>query len=99
MIYVDEGFDYKSATGYGLPGVWAHMITDGDLEELHAMADQIGLSINYFQGHPIHPHYDLTPNKRKEAIKRGATPVSKKHLAVIQLTRAGMWPHKSHNVP
>jgi len=54
------------------------MWTDGDLEELHAMAEKLGLKRDYFQNHIFLPHYDLIPKKRELAIKKGATPVSLK---------------------
>lgn len=66
MIYVDEPiFPYRGQ-------MYCHMATDGDLEELHEMADKIGLSRRWFQNHPTHPHYDLAPSKRILAIEQGA---------------------------
>ena len=37
-----------------------HMMTDGDLEELHAAADFMKLNRVYFQDQPIHPRYAVT---------------------------------------
>jgi hypothetical protein len=51
------------------------MMTDGDLSELHEMADRIGLKQEWFQDHPAHPHYDLSNKKRKLAVKHGAVEV------------------------
>lgn len=56
------------------------MATDGDLSELHAMAGSIGLKQAWFQDHPLHPHYDLSPRKRNLAIAQGAIPVSRQEL-------------------
>lgn len=43
-------------------------------EELHEMADKIGLKREWFQPYPEHsiPHYDLVPSRRLRAIKLGA---------------------------
>lgn len=43
-IYVDE------LQIYGNKGQLCHMMTDGDLIELHAMAEQIGIQRRWFQG-------------------------------------------------
>lgn len=49
-----------------------HMTTDGRLEELHAFAESIGLRREWFQPHPIAPHYDLTRQRRGRALRAGA---------------------------
>ena len=51
-----------------------HMYSD-DVEELHKFAQSIGLKRSWFQNHPRLPHYDLTANKRKQAVKNGAKEV------------------------
>jgi hypothetical protein len=66
-VYVDDIFDY------GNKGKWCHMMTDGDLSELHDMAQRIGLKRSWFQPKSS-PHYDLTPNKRRLAIQHGTIP-------------------------
>lgn len=52
-----------------------HMWTDGDLEELHALAASIGLKRSWFQA-ATKPrsidHYDLTPSMRAAAVSAGA---------------------------
>jgi hypothetical protein len=73
-IYVDEPRPTSKLT-WGKHGV-SHMMTDGDLSELHEMADTVGLKREWFQDHPAHPHYDLSNKKRKLAIKHGAISVS-----------------------
>jgi hypothetical protein len=50
---------------------WCHLTADTP-DELHAMADQLGLKRRWFQPHPRHPHYDLTPPKRAAAVSLGA---------------------------
>jgi len=52
------------------------MVSD-DLDALHTMAEQIGMKRKWFQdGDHLqdgdHPHYDLTTNKRRQAIAAGA---------------------------
>ena len=59
-----------------------HMMTDGDIEELHAMALSIGLRRAWFQDHSLHPHYDLTASKRAAAIRAGAVTVSSRELII-----------------
>lgn len=56
---------------------WSHMASDNydDLTELHTMAERLGLKLAWFQNHPTHPHYDITPTKRQLAIAYGAIPV------------------------
>lgn len=54
-----------------------HMFCDGDIEELHLMAEAIGLKRGWFQkGNGVTPtqraHYDLTPRRRKAALRAGA---------------------------
>jgi len=53
--------------------VMCHMVADS-LEELHAMAAQIGMERRWFQAPPkaSHPHYDIPEHKRACAIARGA---------------------------
>lgn len=72
-IYVDE---LQTYTNKGrLNGQWCHLMTDGDIAELHVMALHLGLR-QYFQSNPSHPHYDLRPSKRAAAIQAGAVEVS-----------------------
>ncbi|MGI8715634.1 MAG: DUF4031 domain-containing protein [Solirubrobacteraceae bacterium] len=79
-VYVDDGFVD------GAWGVWAgggHLQAD-TLEELHAMAAQLGLRRTWFQskpGKPWHDHYDLTQSKREQAIRLGAIAVGWREAA------------------
>jgi len=74
-VYVDDGFvegDWGFWSGGG------HMQAD-TLDELHEMADRLGLRRAWFQsrsGKPWHDHYDLTRERRERAIELGAIPVS-----------------------
>ncbi len=78
MIYVDELRDYPHCR---LPYKrWCHLATDGALEELHAFAARLGLKRRWFQGQATHPHDDLVPSKRAQALRLGARAVTSKEL-------------------
>lgn len=69
-IYVDQIAQHSN-------GLWCHIMTDGDIEELHAFAGRIGMRREWFQNkNPRHLHYDLRPRRRAAAIKAGAMSVS-----------------------
>lgn len=60
-----------------------HMLADTE-EELHAMADKIGVKRKWFQKHASAPHYDICQTKRELAVSYGAIQVSdRKHLVEI----------------
>lgn len=56
--------------------IMCHMIADS-LDELHSMADQIGMERRWFQAPPkaSHPHYDIPEHKRAKALALGAQEV------------------------
>ena len=58
-----------------------HMVADTD-DELHRMADQIGVSRKWHQkvGRP-QSHYDICKSKRALAVNFGAVEISRKELA------------------
>ena len=66
------------------------------LEELHEMADRLGLIRAWFQtkpGRPWRDHYDLTSARREQAIKLGAVPITwreaaKRNIAAREAYRA-----------
>ena len=75
MVYVDMLIDY----GWKL-GPSCHLLAD-DIEELHLFAEKIGMKRSWFQeGDASMPHYDLTANKRKQAVKMGATEIGSDEL-------------------
>lgn len=69
MVYVDSMFKAKRIGAAG--PYWCHMIAD-TLDELHTMADKIGLKRAWFQNDRF-PHYDIgTLQRRNLAISLGA---------------------------
>lgn len=65
-----------------------HMFTDGPIEELHAMAERIGLKHSWFQDGDL-PHYDLNPKRRMASVFAGAVECDKhKTVAVMRANRA-----------
>lgn len=69
-VYVDSPFPTAPKPGWRYKSA-CHMTAD-TFAELHEMADKLGLKRSWFQNHPRYPHYDLTKNKRKQAIAAGA---------------------------
>jgi hypothetical protein len=65
------------------------MFTDSlDLEELHLMAEKIGMRREWFQNHADHPHYDLTASRRVKAIANGAEVVDmRKAVSILRARR------------
>lgn len=60
-----------------------HMLADS-LEELHEMADRIGMRRAWFQDKPGGiPHYDLMTVKRAMAVECGAIEVDRRRTAEI----------------
>lgn len=62
--------------------VMCHMVADS-LEELHAMADKIGVNRKWFQKNASTPHYDICMSKREMAVNFGAVEVDRTQLAEI----------------
>jgi hypothetical protein len=76
-IYVDSAFiPYRGMK-------MSHMMTDGDIEELHSFAKKLGLRREWFQRND---HYDVSQSKRIAAINLGAKAVSTKELVQICVT-------------
>ncbi len=66
---------------------YSHLTTDSDVEELHQFAKRLGLKRSWFQHHELHPHYDLTPQRRIRALQAGAVFVPAKKQAKARLER------------
>ncbi len=75
-VYVDNAIN-----PYGRMKM-CHMVAD-TLDELHAMADKIGMRRGWFQNHPDHPHYELSVSRRKIAIQNGAIEISSTQLVML----------------
>ena len=79
MILVDER---------PVPGprgrMWHHMATDNlsedGLEELHSMADALGLRREWLHRRPHLPHYDVPPEIKAAAMALGAQEVPAREL-------------------
>jgi hypothetical protein len=57
---------------------WCHMWADTE-DELHQMADAIGLKRSWVQSHHAHfVHYDLIERRRRDAVALGAVEKSLK---------------------
>lgn len=75
-VYVDQLFKTPKAYRKSKRAAWwweraCHMWADS-LEELHEMADRIGLKRQWCQTHTDPQHYDLTATKRAAALRAGA---------------------------
>jgi hypothetical protein len=62
--------------------VMCHMLAD-TLDELHAMADRIGLRREWFQSKASTPHYDVSLEKRALAIRHGARDCSRAEIVEV----------------
>ena len=64
---------------------WCHMVSDDNLDELHEVAQSIGIPRRGFQG----DHYDVPEDWRATAIAAGAVVVESREL-VRRLRAAGL---------
>src|SRR5690349_17001624 len=58
-----------------------HMLAD-TVEELHAMAEKIGMKREWFQCHGA-PHYDICQEKRALAVKAGAIQMNRRQTGEL----------------
>lgn len=65
-----------------------HMVADTD-EELHAMADRIGVARRWWQSPACTSgsHYDIALTKKALALEAGAVSVTQRQLAAMNLRR------------
>jgi Protein of unknown function (DUF4031) len=75
-VYVDD----MRAAYRGM--IMCHMMAD-TLDELHAMAERIGVGRNWFQDSMSGPHYDVSLDKRAAAVAAGAREVTLRELAAM----------------
>lgn len=83
-VYVDQ-----MQANYGRM-VMCHMVADTD-EELHRMADQIGVARRWHQKPgTAHSHYDICKAKRAKALSLGAVEIDRAQLGqLLKRKRAG----------
>lgn len=79
-VYVDN-----AAHSFGRM-IMCHMVSP-DLDELHAMADRIGVARKWFQDprtmNVSAPHYDIAKSKRALAVAAGAVEVNRYQMSVV----------------
>ncbi len=81
-VFVDDMYRYPMGRFGRLK--MSHMIADTE-EELHQMADKIGVSRRWYQG----DHYDVGMTKRAKAIRYGAVEISMRELGKRVVARRG----------
>ena len=65
--------------------LWCHLVSDTSYDELHALAQQLGIPRRAFQG----DHYDVPAEMRDDAITLGAMPVTGREL-ITRLRDSGL---------
>lgn len=65
--------------------LWCHLVSDTSYDELHVLAQELGIPRQGFQG----DHYDVPAQLRDRAIALGAQPVSGREL-ITRLIAAGL---------
>ncbi|HEX4697939.1 MAG TPA: DUF4031 domain-containing protein [Actinomycetes bacterium] len=65
--------------------LWCHLVSDSSYDELHAVAEALGIPRRGFQG----DHYDLPADLRDTAIALGAEPVTGREL-ITRLRSSGL---------
>jgi len=75
-VYVD---DWRQPARFGRHDkIWSHLTVGpgDDIAELHDFAARIGLKRSWFQDLPWpREHYDVTDNKRRQALAQGAVAI------------------------
>jgi len=65
--------------------LWAHLVSDESLDELHAFAQAAGIPRRGFD----HDHYDVPERKYDELVAHGAVPVGVREM-VTRLRNSGL---------
>lgn len=73
--------------------LWAHLVSDTSIDELHVFAERLGIPQRAFQG----DHYDVTDELRDCAIAEGARAVTSRDV-VRALRAAGLRKHPTATV-
>lgn len=76
VVYVDNAKVLKHGRG------WFHLTADS-LDELHAFAAKISISVRAFHRGARHPHYDITGAQRVPAIRGGASPLTAREVVLV----------------
>lgn len=89
-VYVDQPLDWGKGSVKEAARVryWCHMMAD-TVEELHSMAAQLSMPRAWYQGPPkhIHPHYDLTRQRRERALQLGAVEMPTDSARALQFLK------------
>ena len=85
-VYVDDAVHRRRGRR------WAHLMAD-TLDELHAMAERLGVPRRAFQDKRSGAHYDLTEELREQAVRLGAVAISRHRdrdqvRAIIRIARS-----------
>ncbi len=64
--------------------IMCHMTADS-VNELHDMAESIGIRRRWFQYKKRFPHYDICMSKKKQAVNKGAKEVTMREMAIMKL--------------
>lgn len=84
-VYVDDM--YLSSAGQFGRMKMSHLLADTD-EELHAMADKIGVARRWHQAPPRHDsHYDIAMSKRAQALAHGAISITWRQAGAMNMRR------------
>jgi hypothetical protein len=82
--YVDAAQSYPQA---GLRFTeFCHLLADTP-DELHEIADQLGVPRRFFQDHPWRWHYDLPSHLRDEAVRLGAVEITMHEVGALLRAR------------
>ena len=82
--YVDTVRSYPSA---GLRYTrFCHLLADSP-EELHAMADELGIPRRFYQDHPWRWHHDLPEHLRARAVELGAQELTLREVGALLARR------------
>lgn len=71
--------------------LWCHLVSDTSYDELHLVAERLGIPRRAFQG----DHYDVPAEIRDEAIAQGAQPVTGREL-ITRLRASGLRQQRKH---
>lgn len=71
--------------------LWCHLVSDTSYDELHLVAERLGIPRRAFQG----DHYDVPAELRDEAIAQGAQPVTGREL-ITRLRASGLRQQRKH---